>query len=85
MLFPAASLINGTTITWHEAREFNELEFFHVLFDSHDALYVEGAPCESLLTGIARVTAGITAAASAGSFRRFDPGLPQQRPRLSGN
>jgi hypothetical protein len=53
MLFPAASLINGTTITWHEAREFDELEFFHVMFDSHDALYVEGTPCESLLTGIA--------------------------------
>jgi Hint domain len=51
MLFPAGSLINGTTITWYEARELDELEFFHVMFDSHDALYVEGAPCESLMAG----------------------------------
>jgi hypothetical protein len=35
----------------YEAREVDELEFFHVMFDSHDALYVEDAPCESLLTG----------------------------------
>lgn len=49
ILFPAGSLINGMTITWYEARELDELEFFHIEFDSHDALYVEGVPCESLL------------------------------------
>ena len=51
ILFPAGSLINGTTITVYEARELNELEFFHIMFDSHDALYVEGAPCESQMAG----------------------------------
>ena len=48
ILFPAGSLINGTTIAWYEARELDELEFFHIMFDNHDAFYVEGAPCESL-------------------------------------
>jgi hypothetical protein len=51
ILFPAGSLISGTSITWYEARERDELEFFHVALDSHDALYVEGAPCESQMTG----------------------------------
>jgi len=51
ILFPAGSLINGTTITLYEARELDELEFFHIMFDSHDALYVEGAPCESQRAG----------------------------------
>lgn len=51
ILFPAGSLINGTTIALHEARELDELEFFHIMFDSHDALYVEDAPCESLMAG----------------------------------
>jgi hypothetical protein len=50
MLFPAGSLINGTTITWYGAHEFEKLEFFHIMFESHDAFYVEGTPCESLLT-----------------------------------
>jgi hypothetical protein len=49
ILFPASSLINGTTITLYEAHELDELEFFHVMFDSHDVFYVEGAPCESQL------------------------------------
>ena len=51
ILFPASSLINDTTITLYEARELDELEFLHVMFDSHDVLYVEGAPCESQLAG----------------------------------
>lgn len=51
ILFPAGSLINGTTITLYEARELEELEFFHIMFDSHDALFVEGAPCESQIAG----------------------------------
>jgi hypothetical protein len=51
ILFPAGSLVNGTTITVDEARQFGELEFFHIKFDRHDALYVEGTPCESLLGG----------------------------------
>jgi hypothetical protein len=51
ILFPAGSLINGATITLYEALELDQLEFFHIMFDTHDALYVEGAPCESLMAG----------------------------------
>jgi hypothetical protein len=45
----AGSLNNGTTITLYEARELNELEFFHIKLESHDVIYAEGAPCETLL------------------------------------
>jgi Hint domain-containing protein len=48
VLVPAACLINGTTITLHEARELDELEYFHIKLERHDVIYAEGAPCETL-------------------------------------
>jgi Hint domain len=50
LLVPACWLTNGTTIIRHEAREDDELEFFHIKFESHDAIYAEGAPVETLLS-----------------------------------
>lgn len=47
VLIPVGSLINGTTI--NEARELAELEFFNIKFESHDVIFAEGAPVESLL------------------------------------
>ncbi len=44
VLAPAETLINGTTITRYEAREHDELEFFHIKLESHDVVYAEGAP-----------------------------------------
>jgi hypothetical protein len=49
VLVPAETLINGTTITRYEAREYDELEFFHIKLESHDVIYAEGAPVETLL------------------------------------
>jgi hypothetical protein len=49
VLVPAEALINGTTITRYEACEYDELEFFHVKLESHDVVYAEGAPAETLL------------------------------------
>jgi Hint domain len=49
VLVPAQVLINGTTITRDEAREYDELEFFHVKLESHDVVYAEGAPAETLI------------------------------------
>jgi hypothetical protein len=49
VLVPAGNLINDITITLYEARERNELEFFHIRFESHDVIYAEGAPVETLL------------------------------------
>ena len=43
-------LINGTTITRYEAREHDALEFFHIKLESHDVVYAEGAPAETLLS-----------------------------------
>ncbi len=50
LLIPAANLINGTTITLHEAHEVDELEFFHIKLENHDAIYAEGTPVETLLS-----------------------------------
>jgi hypothetical protein len=49
LLLPAGMLVNGTTITREEAREHNELEFFHIKLESHDVIYAGGAPVETLL------------------------------------
>jgi hypothetical protein len=49
VLVPAEVLINGSTITRYEAREYDELEFFHIKLESHDVIYAEGAPAETLL------------------------------------
>jgi hypothetical protein len=48
VLVPAEALINGATITRHEP-EGDEMEFFHVKLESHDVIYAEGAPVETLL------------------------------------
>ncbi len=49
VLVAAGNLINGTTITRYDARELDELEFFHIKLERHDVIYAEGAPCETLL------------------------------------
>ena len=49
LLVPAGILINDTTIKRYEAREYPELEFFHIKLESHDVIYAEGAPVETLL------------------------------------
>ena len=46
-LVPADALINGATITCYEP-EGDELEFFHVKLETHDVVYAEGAPAETL-------------------------------------
>ena len=48
VLVSAGSLINETTITLYQAREMNAMEFFHIKIDSHDVIYAEGAPVETL-------------------------------------
>ena len=48
-LVPADALINGATITRYEAREYEEMEFFHVKLESHSVIYAEGVPAETLL------------------------------------
>lgn len=50
VLAPAENLINGTTITRYAAEEFDELEFYHIKFATHDVIHAEGAACETLLT-----------------------------------
>jgi Hint domain len=49
VLVPAEMLINGTTITRYEASEIDELEYFHIKLESHDVVYAEGVPAETLL------------------------------------
>ena len=49
VLVSAGYLVNEMTITLCEARESNELEFFHIKLESHDVIYAERAPVETLL------------------------------------
>lgn len=49
ILMQAGSLLNGTTITLDEARERDELSYFHIKLEAHDVIYAEGAACESML------------------------------------
>jgi hypothetical protein len=49
VLVTAGSLINGTTIAAYAADEYDELEFFQIKLETHDAIFAEGAPCETLL------------------------------------
>lgn len=48
VLVTAGSLINGTTIAVYDPRELDELEFFHIKLERHNAIYAEGTPCETL-------------------------------------
>jgi len=50
VLVPARGLINGMTIKLYEAGEYDELEYLHVKLESHDVIYAEGAPVETLLS-----------------------------------
>ena len=43
------NLINGTTITLHDAEELDVLEYFHIKLESHDVIDAQGASCETLL------------------------------------
>ena len=47
ILIPVGSLINGLTIKRDE-REFGDLAFYHLKFESHDVFFAEGAPVEAL-------------------------------------
>jgi hypothetical protein len=49
VLVTAGSLINGTTITIYDPRQLVELEFFHIKLERHNAIYAEGAPCETMI------------------------------------
>jgi hypothetical protein len=49
VLVTAGSLINGTTITVYDPRELDELDFFHIKLERHNAIYAEGAPCETMI------------------------------------
>jgi Hint domain len=65
VLVPAEMLINGTTITRYEASETDELEYFHIKLESHDVVYAEGVPAETLLN------VEESAVNFAGYFRRY--------------
>ena len=49
VLVQAGNLVNGMTITRHDAAELDTLEYFHIKLARHDVIYAEGAPCETLL------------------------------------
>jgi hypothetical protein len=49
VLVPAGQLVNGSSITLHDAAEADVLEYFHIKMESHDVILAAGAPSETLL------------------------------------
>jgi hypothetical protein len=49
VLVSAGYLLNETTISLCDASELDELEFFHIKLETHDVIYAQGVPVESLL------------------------------------
>ncbi|OHV77944.1 Hint domain-containing protein [Ensifer sp. LCM 4579] len=49
MLIRAQDLVNGTSITRMQPTDWDTLEYFHIMLDSHQVLLAEGAPVESFL------------------------------------
>jgi hypothetical protein len=74
VLVAAGNLINSTTITRCDARELDELEFFHIKLERHDVIYAAGAPCETLLN------VDENAANFAEYFRRYGPSTAEAAP-----
>jgi Hint domain len=73
VLVPAEMLINGTTIERFDGDGHDELEFFHIKLESHDVIYAEGAPAETLLNVDER------AVNFADYFRRYGPSTTEAR------
>lgn len=74
VLVTAGSLINGTTITLYDAREHNELEFFHIKLAHHNVIYAEGVPCETV------INFDESAVNFAEYLRRYGPPTTQEAP-----
>jgi len=74
VLVTAGSLINGTTITLHDASEHNELEFFHIKLARHNVIYAEGVPCETVMNF------DESAVNFAEYLRRYGPPTTQEAP-----
>jgi hypothetical protein len=74
VLVTAGSLINGTTITLYDAREHNELEFFHIKLARHNVIYAEGVPCETV------INFDDSAVNFAEYLRRYGPPITQEVP-----
>lgn len=53
VLCPARELVNGTSITLHDAQEMKELEYFHIKLTTHDVIFANGLPAETLLKYVA--------------------------------
>jgi hypothetical protein len=73
LLVPVGNLINGTSIRRDE-RDCDELEFFHIKLESHDVIYAEGAPVDTLLNVDER------AVNFAEYFRRYGEPKTQETP-----
>jgi hypothetical protein len=76
VLVQAGNLVNGMTITRHDAAELDTLEYFHIKLARHDVIYAEGAPCETLLN------VDENAANFAEYLRQYGPPAVDQKPCL---
>lgn len=48
-LIPAAWLVNGKSVTMAALDERDEIDYFHIELETHEVIFAEGAPAETLL------------------------------------
>ena len=49
VLIPAIDLVNGTSIVQAMPEGVEELDYFHIELETHEVIFAEGAPAETLL------------------------------------
>ncbi len=54
VLIPVLELINGVSIAPVEPSSLRVAEYFHILLETHEVIFAEGTPVETLLVGDAR-------------------------------
>ena len=54
VLIPAQWLVNGRTVTIAEMDDCEAIEYFHIELETHEVVFAEGAPAETLLVDCGR-------------------------------
>ena len=54
VLIPVQWLLNGSTVTFAEMDDCEAIEYFHIELETHEVIFAEGAPAETLLVECGR-------------------------------
>ena len=54
LLIPVQWLVNGSTVTFAEMNDCEVIEYFHIELETHEVIFAEGTPAETLLVECGR-------------------------------